>query len=437
MARETERCLRREPSLRCLCPGNYRLPGLELFQLASKSCFSLLELLGIPSESRIRLLLFRVALKSCIHPVDILLVHRVGWATLLLTALAAVAAGDLAYRITGSLRLFWLVTSLYAGLPQLLRLELVPGSEGPHHAMLTLGFWTLYRAKPAHRGWLLLSGALFTWAILLRPIAAALLPLLAGYFLLPTLQKQKPLRTCLSQAGVFFLPFLLFELIWMPCNYLRFGYPYPLTRGLYHPEIRSSEWGALDFLIGHAGQPFYWFYHPAYRLPRRLLVGQYDEKARQEIRHLIIDLSTTGQWEKENQAILRIRQWEKTLQAEKPFLYHVGSRFWAFWHLLIAEFYEEVILLPAPPYSPLAYLAPSHRKRPTDPADSLHRALCHRMDPLPLETVPLLSPSNPLCLGYGPRIRRSPSGTKPIHGQLPYPLPHRWTGHLIPPAAPA
>lgn len=128
---------------------------------------------------------------------------------------------------------------------------------------------------------------------------------------------------------------------------------------------------------------------------------------------------------------------EKTLQAEKPFLYHVGSRFWAFWHLLIAEFYEEVILLPAPPYSPLAYLAPSHRKRPTDPADSLHRALCHRMDPLPLETVPLLSPSNPLCLGYGPRIRRSPSGTKPIHGQLPYPLPHRWTGHLIPPAAPA
>lgn len=288
-------CTKKNPALSCACELNkaHRLPGYGIWYA-----------------------LVRVIFRSNGDKwYPYLLFFHIFWASL-----AAAALGDLIYGLTLSRRLAILSALLYVIFPFVLRYVYTPGSESMNYSFLTLFLWAFWRSERKHLGWLLLSGVLLTEAILIRPITIAVLPFAVGVLLLRGRLFIRPIIYLLA-------PFLVFQIYWQICNYINHKKFHILSPTMYVSNIEHTEWGSVGFLLGSFGDNYYWFYNPRYKFPKRAFTSQFGPQAEKEIAEYYRKYFAGEVSEDFPAGYSNV--WRRSIRKEKPFLYHVGSRFYA------------------------------------------------------------------------------------------------------------
>ncbi|MCS6894718.1 MAG: glycosyltransferase family 39 protein [Bacteroidia bacterium] len=256
----------------------------------------------------------------------------------LLAALASVFFGDIVSLITQKESLRLPATLIYASFPFIFRYEYILGSEGLYHSVLIFSIWSLYRSHLRSIKMLVMSGLFLTIAYTLRPLTILMFAPFSLYILIAS-EKE-----AWKKLAYFLSSFAAFEIIWMPLNWYAHGRPYLILKHHYAPGIDSTEWWRTSELLRSFGDNYYWFYYSRYRLPRRAYTKDFGP---QEEKHLV-SLYQEYYAEKASQSsvVNYALAWEKSIQKEKPFLYYIGSRFYAALNFLTSHIQEHVTYAP-------------------------------------------------------------------------------------------
>lgn len=265
---------------------------------------------------------------------------------LLLSAVSVYALALVARRATGDERAFGLAFLVYAVSNYVSLFDTILLTESFCASALVIATWLVLRGG---RWSLLLAGALLAWAVFLRPVYLPLLGILGLFALLRGAAAwRRPATWNWLGAALLALPFVLADGAWAARNHARHGGFHPLTRTMYAPSFQDSFMAPLfrymqafgaSLVYWHPGNAITWFIpdhldHPslaAKSLPERAFTAACGpasaDSLRASIRVLLDDTARTpARAALEADVIARLNRCEAAVRAEKPFLYHVGSR---------------------------------------------------------------------------------------------------------------
>jgi hypothetical protein len=289
----------------------------------------------------------------------------------LLGAAACYAVALSVRTISRSHRLFmWTLAPLVlCSFPDMLNALVL--TEGFCTASLSFTWYFLVRYFHQGRAWALVWAGLFlTWAVFLRPIYAAFVPVTA--LVLVAAQYRQP-RTAIVRAFLFLLPFLLFDGAWTWRNHRVHGTVAPLTNGLYDSTFRRLPYYALqrfvtayggDHVFWRPGSDLRWFRSddPSDRFhsgptndapppPDRVLTAMCTrdslELLAREVRLLYGPTLKGPEREVALDALFeRTERFREAFAREKPFQYHVMARLRLFGHMAFTTGTEGLFSLP-------------------------------------------------------------------------------------------
>ncbi len=122
--------------------------------------------------------------------------------------------------------------------------------------MLHWAAYVRYRGS-GRLSWLIASGAFIGLAIFFRPIYG---PILAFVPLFELFRAGRPLQRRFLYAGLFSLPFLLADGVWIIRNHHHYGGFHPLTNhGAWNPRYsKSTLYAGIELLTTYGGHPYFW-----------------------------------------------------------------------------------------------------------------------------------------------------------------------------------
>lgn len=204
---------------------------------------------------------------------------------------------------------------------------------------------------------LFISSILFAWLVFLRPINILFAPSALLLFYLLFRKKQMDLKQTFVSLIIFLSVFILADALWVIRNNKVHGEFIPLRKSVYYERGNSDyyahlgqfvqSWGG-DIMFWNPEAEIRWFNYKSDfvktdfkpQLPDDIFTSEYNMDSLIKLRQLITDYPEKYNLPKEIIPIYdgindKCKQYELALKREKPFVYHVVSRFRLFKKFLI------------------------------------------------------------------------------------------------------
>ncbi|NNC84378.1 MAG: hypothetical protein HKN79_12450 [Flavobacteriales bacterium] len=262
-----------------------------------------------------------------------------------LTAISIYFLALLAYRLTRSRRIFWMVFLFYGTSLYFLRYDFSTITESPSVALFILAIYHLFSywrdKKWSRLPW---AGFFFTWAIFLRPFLGYLLVPIGIILLIKGFKDRKTFMRSLRPAFLFCLPFLIIEGLWIGRNYEAFGRFIPLETPMHesYGKPYSKAWLATRALASSLDiETAYfepglaqWFRASseedarAFQMPEKWFEGvEFDRDSLEMLRNVYMDFKTDYDPERsallEEEIISIADRYRSQVRSARPFTYHV------------------------------------------------------------------------------------------------------------------
>jgi hypothetical protein len=275
--------------------------------------------------------------------------NLLGIIQLILSAISVYVLALVAQRISKRQSLFYLVFFLYSISTFVSIFDVYLLTESFSTSALIFSIWFLFDFEKKQRQ-LLYAGLLLTWVVFLKPVTAPLF-LFFGIYILSKNRNftRKITNYNWKYLFIFILPFIILDGAWTMRNYNKYKSFYPLTKSMYYAEIEESYLVALfRFMNAFGGSIVFWepqseitFLKPLspliqskgfVRLPDYIYTSRFNEDSLLVLRKYIQQVESDSISEEERtkinyRLISKLNSYTLSIQQEKPFLYHIASRF--------------------------------------------------------------------------------------------------------------
>ena len=263
---------------------------------------------------------------------------------LLLSAVSVFVLAQIALLIFGRHRYFYATFGLYAISTFVSLYDRILITESLLTTLWIFSFYFLFKYKRSVK-YTLLTGALMTWCVFLKPVMAPVLLLFALYILLRDLKNFR-LNLNWKYMFLFLIPFMLFDGAWIYRNHKLYHRVIPLTKSVYYSFMEKSHLKPLvQFLQSYGGsfdvtepKSDIFFLRPrAFKMkikvtpPTYIYTSKFNYDSLIVVRDLIFDIehypySSEYKDKKSQLAISKLNAYTLSIKEEKPFLYYVRSR---------------------------------------------------------------------------------------------------------------
>jgi len=205
----------------------------------------------------------------------------------------------------------------------------------------TYFFFEYFQSKKTY--YLILSGAILSWVIFLRPVFLLMLLLYAGFLIFQVYRLKLPIL----KALLFFLsPFIFIDGLWIVRNYPIYHKAVPLTGKMFEaPEYRQSAvqfiqaWGG-NYVEGDTRSLLFWFgYHNEYckgftgeEIPDNIYTSQFNRDSLLNLKKLFISIQDSGALYSANTndlkcklLISKFNKYTLSIKEERKFLYYIKA----------------------------------------------------------------------------------------------------------------
>src|SRR6218665_787171 len=257
------------------------------------------------------------------------------------SAISVILLAKITLILTGKKSLYYWVLALYGLSTFVTKYDNVLLTESLFTSTLILVVYLLIQEGKKR---FLIIGLLLAWMVFLKPISILLIPIIISVFIY---KEYKTIRKFDVRIALIAAPILLLLSVWVLRNYKEHNRFFLLTKSVNYPSVESSYLShAYEFVASFGGSCVYWkpkaeitFFYKAsnsnveecHYFPNYIYTSKFNRDSLLDLKQLIQKIDDSkdlilketlnGKAEK------AFDRYKQSIIDEKPFLYHVGSRF--------------------------------------------------------------------------------------------------------------